>query len=237
MALGNFGPFLDPDIWRFLLQGLALTIQTAVLAIAFSVVLGTLLALLRLSRILPLALPAAAYVETVRSLPSFLVLVYVFFGVYRLGLELPTMLAVVLGLTVYHGAKEAEVIRAGIQSIEKGQVEAARSLGLTYAQTMAAIVLPQAFRRMLPPLVSELILTIKNTSIGAVIGLNELLKRGIIIYQQYLNPIETLLVVALLYWVLCYGLSLVSRRLEAEAAQRAERRAAAQPAAAAAAMQ
>jgi His/Glu/Gln/Arg/opine family amino acid ABC transporter permease subunit len=233
MLFGNFAPFLDPDIWRFLLEGLALTLQVAIAAILLSLLLGTVLALLRLSGLPPLAWPATAYVETVRSLPSFLVLVYVFFGVYRLGLELPTMLAVVLGLSVYHGAKEAEVVRAGILSIEKGQLEAARSLGLTYGQTLFEIVLPQAFRRMLPPLVSELILTIKNTSIGAVIGLNELLKRGIIIYQQYLNPIETLCVVAVLYWLLCYGLSLVSRQLEAEAAQRAERRAAAvEPAAA-----
>ncbi len=225
MSYASVAPLLDPDIWRFLLGGLVLTGQVAVMAVVLSIVAGTLLAMGRLSRVPPISIPTTAYVEAMRSLPSFLVLMYVFFGVYRLGFQLPTLAAVVLGLTVYHSSKIAEVIRAGIQSIEKGQVEAARSLGLTYTQTMLNVVFPQAFRRMVPALVSELILCLKNTSIGCVVGLNELTRRGIIIYQQYYNPIETLLVVAALYWVLCYALSSVSRHLEMESAQKAERRA------------
>lgn len=227
MAYDKLAPFLDVDIWRFLLGGLLVTIQVAIMAIALSLVAGTLLAVCRLSPIRALSFPARAYVETLRSLPPFLVLVYVFFGSHRLGFELPTLIAVVLGLAAYHSAKMAEIVRAGILSIDRGQVEAARSLGLTYRQTMADVVFPQAFRRLLPPLVSELILTVKGTSIGSVLGLNEVLKRGTIMYQFYFNPLETLAVVGMLYWLLCYGLSRLGRRLEASGAQKAEQRAAA----------
>lgn len=213
----------DPDILRFLAGGLGLTLAVAVGTIALSLIGGTLLAMARLSPWRPASLAAAAYVETIRSLPSFLVLIYVYFAVYRAKFEIGTIAAVVLGLTVYHSAKMAEVVRAGIQSIDKGQVEAARSLGLSFMQAMSSVVLPQAFRRMLPPLVSELVLCIKNTSIGSIVGLNELLRRGTIVYQQYFNPIETLLLIALIYWALCFGLSQVARRLEVSGAQLVER--------------
>ncbi len=213
---------LDPAILRFLAGGLGLTVAVAIGTIALSVVGGTLLALGRLSPWRPVSLAAGACVEGLRSLPSFLVLTCVYFAIYRAKLEVGTVVAVVLGLAVYHSAKMAEVIRAGIQSIDRGQVEAARSLGLGFARTMADVVLPQAFRRMLPPLVSELVLCIKNTSIGSIVGLNELLRRGTIVYQQYFNPIETLVLIALVYWALCFGLSRLGRRLEASGADRAE---------------
>jgi ABC-type amino acid transport system permease subunit len=141
-------------------------------------------------------------------------MIYVYFGIYRLSFDLPSVGTVIFGLTIYHSAKNAEVIRAGIQSIPKGLWEAGYSQGMSYMQVLSRIVLPIAFRRIAPPLVSELIVCLKNTSIGSVVGLNELLRRGTIVYQQYLNPFETLIVVAILYWCLCFGLSLVSRRLE-----------------------
>jgi len=222
-ASARLAALLDLDILRFLSGGLALTLAVAVGTIVLSLVGGTLLAICRLSTFRPLSLAAATYVETIRSLPSFLVLVYVYFAVYRASIDLGTVGAVVLGLTVYHSAKAAEVVRAGIQSIDKGQIEAARSLGLSFMQALTSVVLPQAFRRMLPPLVSELVLCIKNTSIGSIVGLNELLRRGTIVYQQYFNPIETLALVALVYWALCFGLSSLSRRLELSGAQQAER--------------
>ena len=218
----RLAPLLDPDIIRFLIGGLGLTIAVAMGTIFFSLIGGTLLAICRLSHSRPLSLGAAAYVETIRSLPSFLVLIYVYFAVYRAAIDLGTVGAVVLGLTVYHSAKCAEVVRAGIQSIDRGQVEASSSLGLGFIQTLRSVVFPQAFRRMLPPLVSELILAIKNTSIGSIVGLNELLRRGTIVYQQYFNPIEALALIALIYWALCFGLSSLARRLEKSGAQQSD---------------
>src|SRR5207244_995609 len=114
----------------------------------------------------------------------------------------------------YHGAKLSEIIRGAVQSVERRQVEAARALGMGRAQTYRYVVLPQAVRRMQPPLVSELVLCIKNTSLGALVGLDELLRRGEIVYQKYVNPIETLAIVGLIYWVLCFSLTQLSRRLE-----------------------
>lgn len=218
----RLAPLLDPDILRFLMGGLGLTLAVAIGTIFLSLIGGTLLAICRLSHFRPLSLVAAAYIETIRSLPSFLVLIYVYFAVYRAAIDIGTVGAVVLGLTVYHSAKCGEVVRAGIQSIDKGQVEASRSLGLGFVQTLRSVVFPQAFRRMLPPLVSELILAIKNTSIGSIVGLNELLRRGTIVYQQYFNPIEALALIALIYWALCFGLSSIARRLEMSGAQQAE---------------
>lgn len=214
---------LDPRILAFLAGGLGLTLVVAISTIVLSLVGGTILAICRLSTWKPLSFVAAAYVETVRSLPSFLVLVFVYFSLFRASLDVGPVLAVIVGLTVYHSAKTAEVVRAGILSIDKGQVEASRSLGMSFMQTMGSVVLPQGFRRMLPPLVGELILCIKNTSIGSIVGLNELLRRGTIVYQESFNPMETLALIALVYWLLCFGLSSLARRLELTGAQQAER--------------
>lgn len=214
MISSRIASLLDPDIWRFLLGGLALTLEAALLAMILSVVLGTLLALCRLSTFKPVSVAAMAYIETIRSLPVFLIMIYAYFGIYRLSFELPSIGTVVLGLTIYHSAKNAEVIRAGIQSTPKGLWEAGYSQGFSHFQVLRYIVLPPAFRRMTAPLVGELIVCLKNTSIGSVVGLNELLRRGTIVYQQYLNPFETLVVVAAIYWCLCFGLSKLSRRLE-----------------------
>lgn len=219
----RLGALLDPAILGFLAGGLVLTLVVAVSTIVLSLAGGTVLAICRISTVRPVSLAAAAYVETIRSLPSFLVLVFVYFSLYRASLDIGPVVAVTLSLSVYHSAKTAEVVRAGILSIDKGQVEAARSLGLSFMQTMATVVLPQGLRRMLPPLVSELVLCIKNTSIGSIVGLNELLRRGTIVYQQSFNPMETLALIALVYWVLCFGLSSVARRLELSGAQQAER--------------
>lgn len=219
----GLAPLLDLDIVRFLLGGLGLTIVAAIGTIALSLAGGLVLAVLRISPLWFLSYPAAAYVEVIRSLPSFLVLVCVYFATFRAGMELGTLLAVMLGLATYHSAKTAEIVRAGILSVDRGQVEAARSLGLSYLKTMRFVVLPQGIRRMVPPLVSEFVLCIKNTSIGSIVGLNELLRRGTIVYQQYFNPIETLLVLAVIYWAICFALSRLAQRLEADAASRAER--------------
>lgn len=217
MQADNLAPFTEPRVWLYLVQGLLVTVQAGALAIVASTVVGTALAIARLVAFAPLRAGLGAYVDIVRSLPSYLIVMGVFFGVYRLGMELPPLIATALGLTVYHGAKNAEVIRGGIQSIERGQIEAARSLGLTAAQTMRLVILPQAFRRILPPLVGEFVLVIMGTAYGSLVGLDDLLRRGAVLYDRYLNPLETLAIVALLYWALCYGLSCLSRRLELEA--------------------
>lgn len=214
--------FLDVEIWVFLLTGLQITLTMAAAAIVLSLVFGTLLALARLSRVPLVHYPAVLYIEIIRALPVLLLIFFMFFGGARgftlFGLRVSwedPVVAAILALTVYTSAVNAEIVRAGILSIEKGQVEAARALGLSYVQTMRLVVLPQALRRMVPPQVSQLITLIKDTSLAFVIGAHELLNRAKILYSGFeTGPIQALFVAAVIYFAVNYALSLVSRRLE-----------------------
>jgi putative glutamine transport system permease protein len=206
--------FLDPGIWAFLWAGLQITLAMAAIAIVASLIAGLLLALCRLSRFPLLRYPAALYVEVVRALPVLLIIFFTFFGSARTGLGLNPFGAGALALALYTSAINAEIVRAGITSIGRGQWEAARSLGLTYPQTLRYVVLPQAFRRVVPPQVSQIITLLKDTSLAAVIGVLELTRRAQIIYQAEFNPLQSLFVAACIYFVINYSLSRLSRRWE-----------------------
>lgn len=219
--------FLDWEIWVFLLTGLQVTLTIAVAAIVLSLVCGTLLALARISRFPLLRYPAALYIEIIRALPVLFLIFFTFFGGAR-GFEVlgarvswtDPVVAAIIALTAYTSAVNAEIVRAGILSIERGQVEAARALGLSYLQTMRLVVLPQALRRMVAPQVSQLITLIKDTSLAFVIGAHELLNKAKILYSGFeTGPIQALFVAALIYFVINYALSLVSRRFEARPAE------------------
>lgn len=209
----GLAPFAQPAIWIFLLAGLVMTVQAAVLGIVLSLVIGSLAAAARAIGPRAVGVTITLLAQALRSLPSYLILLTVFFGTNGLGLRLSPLVAITVALGLYHGAKVSEIVRGAVQSVDRRQVEAARALGLSRAQTYWYVVLPQAVRRMQPPLVSELVLCIKNTSLGALVGLDEVLRRGEIIYQKYVNPIETLAIVGLIYWVLCFSLTQLGRRL------------------------
>jgi glutamate transport system permease protein len=219
----GFEPYTEPAIWRFLLIGLVTTLQAAMLGIGLSLVVGTIVAAGRVSGQWPLAIPATVFAQVFRSLPSYLILLTVFFGLHALGMQMSPLMAIAVGLAVYHGAKVSEIIRGSVQSVERVQIETARSIGLTRWQTLVHVLWPQAFRRMQPALVSELILCVKNTSLGPLVGLDELVRRGEIVYQKYVNPIETFVVIGALFWVMCFSLSRLSHYLEARYAAGAGR--------------
>ena len=216
----NWTPFGDYHTWLFLLRGLQITISAAIIAILLSTLFGVLLGVGRLSRFRAVRLPCVLYIETVRALPVFLMIIFTFFALPKLRLQVSVEWAVIIALTIYTSSVNAEIVRAGILSIEKGQTEAARSLGLSYAATMRYVILPQALQRMVPPLVAQFITLLKDTSLGVVIGMTELLRAGEIIYRGVYNgrlnnnPLETLFIVAVVYFVVCYALSLVSNRME-----------------------
>jgi putative glutamine transport system permease protein len=216
-------PISEPTTWRFLFTGLVLTLQVTVVAAVLSLALGTILALLRLSRAPALHYPAVLWIEVTRALPVLFVIFFTFFTALHFHLNLPIWVAAAAGLTIYTSSVAAEIIRAGITSIEAGQLEAARGLGLSYLRMMRFVVLPQALRRMVPPLVSQLITLLKDTSLASIIGLNELLTQGQILYRFYGNPLQTLLSVAAVYFVINFTLSRLSRRLEASRRQREPR--------------
>jgi His/Glu/Gln/Arg/opine family amino acid ABC transporter permease subunit len=213
--------FLDPAIWGFFFEGLRETIYISLVSVALSFPVGLLFALGRLSRRRWISWPSILYIEGVRALPVLLLIVYfgikgsaLFWPIFGPDFELPRFWAGVLGLSMYTSAVLAEIIRAGILSLPRGQTEAARALGLSHAQTMRSVILPQALRLMVPATMAQLTTVIKDTSLVGTIGIFELLRQGRTIYTQFFNPIEVLLIVATIYFVICFALSQASRRLE-----------------------
>jgi len=222
--------FLDPAIWGFFFEGLRLTLYLAIVSVALSFVVGLLFALGRLSRRRWIRWPSILYIEGVRALPVLLLIVYfgikgsaLFQPVFGPDFELPRFWAGVLGLSMYTSAVLAEIIRSGIVSLPRGQTEAARALGLSHVQTMRSVLLPQALRLMVPAVMAQLTTVIKDTSLVGTIGIFELLRQGRTIYTQFFNPVEVLLIVATVYFVICFALSLASRRLELGYTPRAAR--------------
>ncbi len=236
MQWANFKPLFTATSLRFLSLGMLATIVVSIEAIILSLPLATLLALGRISPIKWISWPCIAFIEVLRSLPLLLLIFYInlrfpgltIFADVSVGskgsfieLLITSILsqggmATMVALTFYTAAVNAELLRSGILSLERGQAEAARSLGLSYRQTMQHVILPQAYRRILAPLIAQFTILVKDTSLGAIIGFLELLKRGQILYQRDFNPMETLYVIALIYFVInyCLGLTqkLVARR-------------------------
>ncbi|MBX6394660.1 MAG: amino acid ABC transporter permease [Alicyclobacillaceae bacterium] len=199
-------------------QGLLTTLEIAVLAIITSFVLGVILGSVRYLRIPVLHYVVWLYVELIRNLPLLLIIFFTYFAVPRIPgvhIKFSPYAAALIAFTIFESALIAEIVRGGLNSIEKGQIEAARSQGFTYLQTLWYIVLPQALKRMIPAMVSQFITLVKDTSYAYIIGLAELTQNGKTVFAQstaYVIP--TLLLVTAVYFVINYTLSLVSRRLE-----------------------
>ncbi len=234
MEWKNFVPLFTPDSIRFLAWGVIATALVSLVAIVISLPLATGLALGRLAGRPIIRWPCTAFIEVVRAVPLLLLIFYVnlrfpglnVFENIRLGdpdsyigIELTRLLsqqalAVGLALTIYTAAVNAELLRAGILSLDRGQNEAARSLGLSYWQTMRRVVLPQAFQRTVAPLIAQFTILLKDTSLGSIIGFVELQRRAQILYERDFNPMEALFVIALIYFVLNYLLGLSSKLVE-----------------------
>src|SRR5688500_17050111 len=212
----RWSAFTELSVWRFLLSGVQVTFTMAAIAIAVSLVLGLLLALLRLSSVAPVRWAATLWIEVIRALPVLLLIFFASLWLPRMGLPVDPFAAGTIALSLYTASVNADIMRAGILSIDRGQVEAARSLGLSYRQTMRHVVLPQALRRMIPPQVSQLVTLIKDTSLTAVIGVLELTRRSQILYQseQPPNPLQALFVAACIYFAVNFTLSRVTSRWE-----------------------
>lgn len=214
---------MEPDKWLvllkpvnllFVLTGLWLTIKMALVSIVLSLAIGTLIAVLRLSGFVPIRWLALMYTESMRNLPLLLLVFFSYFAMPKLGINLSIYWAAVVAFTVFTSALVAEIVRGGIQSVPRGQVEAAISSGMTYLQTMQYVILPQAMKKMIPPLISQFVTLVKDTSYAMIIGASELFEHGKLIYIQYNNPLQTLFFVAVVYFVVNYSLSLYGRYLE-----------------------
>ncbi len=198
--------------------GVWVTVKLSLVAGVFAILLGTLAGLARLSPNPALRNLAVTYVELIRGTPLLVQIFIVYFFIGTV-LNLDRFTAGVAALAVFTGAYVAEIVRAGISSIHKGQMEAGRSLGLTSAQTMRYVILPQAFKRVLPPLAGQFINLIKDSSLVSVISITDLTKAGREVVSSTFSPFEVWFTVALLYLVLTGTLSFLVRRLEVKYAR------------------
>jgi aspartate/glutamate/glutamine transport system permease protein len=200
---------------KFLLEGLLVTLEVALIAIICSFLIACVVGILRYSRIPVLSRVLAIIVEMIRNLPLLLIIFFIHFALPEVGIKMSVMSSAIVALTIFEAAMLSEIVRSGLNSIDKGQIEAARASGLTYTRTMWHIILPQALRRMVPPIVSQFISLLKDTSLAVVIALPELLHNAQIINGKNVNFIlPTFMMAALMYFIVNYSLSIVAKRLE-----------------------
>jgi len=208
--------FIDWGIIQsFILKGFLFSVQLTVVAMLGGIALGTLIALMRLSSIKWLVLPAAVYVNTLRSIPLVMVILWFFLLIPLLiGRPLGAELSAMITFTVFEAAYYSEIMRAGIQSVPRGQVSAGYAVGMTYAQCMKLIVLPQAFRNMLPVLLTQTIILFQDTSLVYAVGAYDLLKGFEVAGKNFNRPVEMYLLAAVTYFVICFSLSMLVRQLQ-----------------------
>lgn len=202
----------------YIMQGFLLTLRLALVSEVCILALGLIVSLIRISRISVFRFIAAIYIDVIRGMPLLLQIFIIYFGLGYIGLNLNQFTAGVLALTICYAAYEAEIFRAGIESIHKGQMEAARSLGMGYLKAMRYIVLPQAFRRVIPPLSNEFIALLKDTALVSVIALSEVLYRGRELMGQKAN-VTPLVGVALCYLVVTIPLMRLVQYMENQLAK------------------
>jgi len=211
-----YRPFLEePQIYERLAEGLRNTLKAAAFGLALALPLGVVLAFGRLSRRWFIRIPSVGIIEFFRATPLLLLILFFFLSfpiVFSTRLE--PLTALVLGLTLYNGAVIAEIIRAGIQSLPTGQSEAALAVGLTRGQAQRLVLLPQAVRIMLPSLVSQLVVLLKDTSLGFIVGFEELLRIGGQLVEVLRNPVQTYVLVALVYIVINISLGRLASWIE-----------------------
>jgi len=210
--------------WVYLFKtGMVFTLELTGLAMVGGIILGTLLAMMRLSKFRSLAMVATGYVNLIRSIPLVLVIFWFYFlvpyiGAWIIGAKEPIMVGAfsssLITFILFEAAYYCEIMRAGIQSIPRGQVSAGYALGMNYWQTMGNVVLPQAFRNMIPVLLTQTIVLFQDVSLVYVLSITDFVGAASKVAQRDGRLVEMYLFVALVYFVLCYGLSLLVKRLQ-----------------------
>ena len=202
-GLIGFGPFIGG------------TLRLAIPAIVLGFVLGIFIGLARLASAPWIRVPATIYVELFRGVPLVMVIFWIWFMIPQLlRLPIPEYGVALTAFVIFEAAYFGEIVRAGVQSVARGQVEAATALGMTATKTMAYVVLPQALKNMVPSLVTQTIVLFKDTSLASIIGYVDLTKAAQIVNNREIRPFELYLFIAVVYWICTYSMSLMARRLE-----------------------
>jgi len=218
LTAAKWRPFTTGDLWKtYVLPGIVGTLTAAVLSIVLALILGFLLGVGRLSPLGAIRWPCAVVVEIFRAVPVLIMMIFAYFLFALYGVFPSKQLAlagVVTGLTLYNGAVIAEIVRSGVASLPRGQSEAASALGLSWGQTMRSILLPQAIASMLPVLISQLVVVLKDTAIGYQITFLEMVRQGTVIGSTYGNYVPALIVIAVLMIAVNFALSAAATRVE-----------------------
>ncbi len=204
--------------FTYLLEGALSTLRLTSLSVLMGLIIGTFVGMGRLSKHKFLNYPATVYVEFIRGTPLLVQLFIIYFGLPQLGINLPKYPAAIVALGINSGAYVAEIVRAGIQSVPRGQYEAARSLGMTHGQAMRYIILPQAFRNILPALGNEFIAMTKDSSLASVIGVTELMRTGQIVISRTFQSFSIYGGVAIIYFAMTFTMSRIVRWIEKKVA-------------------
>lgn len=201
--------------WRAFVNGLAVTYELTLWSLLFSTVIALLVCFLNISHNRPLRIVSTLYIEFFRTIPSLVTLVWVYYGLpIIVGFALSSKISVIIGLSVCQSAYSAEVFRAGIESIPRGQMEAARSAGMSYFMAMRRIILPQAFRLLIPTFMNEFTSLLKWTSLASVVGVAEVMQRSNFIIQTSYKPLEVYTMAALSYVMVILPVTQWARRYE-----------------------
>ena len=201
-------------ISQFVLKGLGFSVMLTIIATLGGIVFGTLLALMRLSGKKWLDVPATIYVNGMRSIPLVMVILWFFLLVpLVIGKPIGAEMSAIITFIAFEAAYFSEIMRAGIQSIPRGQVYAGQAMGMTYSQNMRLVILPQAFRNMLPVLLTQTIILFQDTSLVYAIGAYDMLKGFEVAGKNFGRPMEAYLAAAVIYFVICFGLSYLVKRL------------------------
>lgn len=208
--------------WQFVwdyrgvfVRGAEVTAQLTFWSLLIGLALGLLFGLMRSSRLMLLRLPASIYIDAFRATPILVQLVWIYYALpIVMGLQMGNITAACVGIGLHEAAYVAEIFRAGITSIHRGQSDAAKSLGMSYGQAMRRIILPQAVRRMVPPFINEFATLMKLTTLGSVLAVNELLHEAENLINNTYRPLEIYTAVAVVFGVLIYPFILLSQRLE-----------------------
>src|SRR3984957_4130299 len=211
-------------LWSYrwlILWGLGITIVYTIVTIALGLVLGLVVGLLRLSRSRLVTLPLLTYVEIFRCTPLLVQIIWFYYAFpVVIGVDIPAHVAATMVLSLYTGAFYAEIVRGGVNSIERGQWDAAQALGLRRVQLLRLVVLPQALRRMIPPFMNQSIIQLKNTSLVSTIAVADLLYEGQMITAATYRPLEVYTMIAVLYFLVLFPLTLAAQEVERRLAQK-----------------